>query len=313
MGSVVISIDAELGWGFHDLPDPSRARIEAGRSGWSTLLNILDTHDIPATWAVVGHLMLDDCDGIHADHSSIPGWFDRERGAWQDRPDLRFGSDLVADLIESPTDHEVACHTFSHVLFDDARVTRDIAIDEIEASIRVADSVGIEFDSFIFPRNAVSHRDLVAAYGFTGYRSLGPVPDGQLRQSAMKLLAAIDPRPVELVTPRVDEYGLVDVPPSLYLFGFEDLPRRVAERLGTDPIVRQAKRGIDRASRSDGVFHMWLHPNNLQTERDVTRLEQIIRYLAEIRVRTDLQVETIAEVSARTRNPIRALHPTIRQ
>lgn len=129
----------------------------------------------------------------------------------------------------------------------------------------------------------------------------------------MKLLAAIDPRPVELVTPRVDEYGLVDVPPSLYLFGFEDLPRRVAERLGTDPIVRQAKRGIDRASRSDGVFHMWLHPNNLQTERDVTRLEQIIRYLAEIRVRTDLQVETIAEVSARTRNPIRALHPTIRQ
>lgn len=313
MGSVVISIDAELGWGFHDLDDPPMARVEAGRSGWSTLLGILDEHEIPTTWAVVGHLMLDACDGVHADHASIPGWFDHERGEWRDRRDLRFGRDLIADLLDSPTGHEIACHTFSHVQFDDPRVTREIANVEIEAAIHAADALGIEYDSFIFPRNAVGHRDLLAAHDFTCYRSGVPVPAGQLRQSARKLFAAIDPRPVELATPRIDEHGLVDIPPSLFLFGFEDAPRLAAELLGTDPIVRQAKRGIDRASSEDGVFHMWLHPNNLQTGRDITRMNEIVRYLAEMRDRTDLAVETMADVAARTRNSERSMNPTISQ
>lgn len=313
MGSVVISIDAELGWGFHDLPDPPMARVEAGRSGWSTLLEVLDTHDLPATWAIVGHLMLDDCDGVHADHASIPDWFDRERGEWRDRPDLRFGCDLVTDLMDSPTDHEIACHTFSHVLFDDSRATRDIAIAEIEAAIQAAERFGIEYDSFIFPRNAVGHREFLAEYGFSCYRSKATVPGGPHRQSARKLIAAIDPRPVELVTPSIDEYGLVDVPPSLFLFGFEDPPRRVAEIFGTDPIVRQAKRGIDRASTTDGLFHMWLHPNNLKTERDITRLDEIFRHLAATRENTDLQVETMAAIAERTRNSVRLAKPPIIQ
>lgn len=302
MGSVVLSIDAEVGWGFHDLPEPSMARVEAGRSGWSTLLGLLDSNDVPATWAIVGHLMLEHCDGTHADHPSIPGWFSREQGEWRDRPELRFGRDLIADVQESSTDHELACHSFSHVLFDDPRVTREIAIAEIDAAIRAADSFGVEYDSFVFPRNAVGHLDVLAGYGFTCYRSRDTVPTGQLRRSTRKLLAAIDPDRVELVTPRLDEHGLVDIPPSLFLFGFEGAPRLAAELLGTDPIVRQAKRGIDRASSTDGVFHMWLHPNNIQTERDVSRLTEIIRYLAETRETTDLAVETMTDVAEQVRD-----------
>lgn len=301
VGCVVISIDAELGWGFHDMPEPPVDRLEAAQDGWQTLLEVLDTHDVPATWAVVGHLLLEDCDGVHADLPSIDGWFDRERGEWLERRDLRYGTDLVADVADSGVDHDIGCHTFSHVLFDDPRVSEEIATAELEAAISAADSAGIRYDSFVFPRNAVGYRDLLAEFDFSCYRSAASVPPSGFGRAAEKLLMTVDPTRVDLVEPTVDEYGLVDVPPSLFLFGFEGWPRGVAESFGVDPIVRQAKSAIDRASRESGVCHMWLHPNNLRTERDVRRLRSIVRYAAERRDDTDLEIQTMSQVANKVR------------
>lgn len=63
-------------------------RADAGRTGWRRLRSIFEPHDVPAMWAV-GHVLLDGCDGVHADHLSIDGWFDCERSEWRSRPDLR--------------------------------------------------------------------------------------------------------------------------------------------------------------------------------------------------------------------------------
>jgi len=306
MGSFVISIDAELGWGFHDLPDPPTDRLDAARSGWLTLLDVLDAHDVPATWAVVGHLMLETCDGVHADHPSIGGWFGRERGSWRDRPDLRFGTELVRAVLDSSTDHEIACHTFSHVLFDDPRVTREIAGAELRAAADAGRSLDVSYDSLVFPRNAVGHRDLLPSYGISCYRGRPSEPSIRPRRIAGKILATIAPGRVDLVEPTVDEFGLVDVPPSLYLFGFEGTARTVAEALGVDPIVRQAKRGIDRASREDGVFHVWLHPNNVRTKRDVRRLREIVEHATRRRSETGLRIETMGDVASRIRRRVRS-------
>ncbi|QLD87135.1 polysaccharide deacetylase family protein [Natronomonas halophila] len=299
MGSVVFSIDAELGWGFHDYSNPPTDRIESARPGWKTLLEIFETYNVPATWAVVGHLLLEDCNGIHADHPAVDGWFARERGAWRDRRDLRFGPDLVEAIAEADAGHEIGCHSFSHVLFDDPRTTRDIARAELETAIEVARTFDIEYESFVFPRNAVGHRELLAETGFSCYRGAADPPESRLRRPLEKLLATIDPQRVELVEPTVDKHGLVDVPPSLFCFRFEGMPRAVVETLAEDPIVRQAKHAIDRASRTDGVFHAWLHPNNLQAERDARRMESIIAYAAEKQATSDLRIETMADVAER--------------
>jgi peptidoglycan/xylan/chitin deacetylase (PgdA/CDA1 family) len=301
VGSVVFSLDAELGWGFHDYADPPLDRVEAGRTGWRTLLDLFETHDVPATWAVVGHLLLEDCDGVHADHPSLDGWFAREQGEWRDRPDLRFGADLVEAVAEADAGHEIGCHSFSHVLFDDPRITREIARAELTAAIEVADRHGIEYASFVFPRNGVGYRDLLAETGFTCYRGDTATAESRIRRTAEKLLTTAAPGRVELVEPTVDEYGLVDVPPSLFCFGFEGTARTAIEALAEDPIVRQARHAIDRASRTDGIFHAWLHPNNLRTERDARRMASIIEYAARTRARTDLRIETMADVAERTR------------
>ncbi|WP_254764790.1 polysaccharide deacetylase family protein [Natrinema marinum] len=298
MGSVVISLDAELGWGFHDLPEPPAERIESGRRGWNSMLELLAEFDVPATWAVVGHLMLEDCDGVHTKHPAPEGWFERERTDWADREDLRFGRDLVSGILESDADHELASHSFSHVLFGRPETDRQLAVAELERSIEIAADWGQSIDSFIYPRNDIGHRDVLAEQGLTAYRGRSPTRDGvrgvfdsTIRDRSM------------LVEPTVDEHGLVNVPASMFLFGFEGRARTVAESIWEDPMVVLARRGIDEAARTDGLFHMWLHPNNLTHERDDRRMRAILSHLERRRSATDLTVETMAAVARRTAGP----------
>lgn len=304
MGSVVISLDAELAWGFHDLADPPHERIAGSRRAWERLVLLFDEFDVPATWAVVGHLFLNECDGEHADHPSVPGWFDRDPGGTAADDDLWFGDGLIEMVRDADAGHEIGSHTFSHVVFADPDTTRDIAAAELAASQRAAADRGYSLRSIVFPRNRIAHRDLLADAGFDCYRGVSPPRwfEGMpLRRVGKFANATVGRRPPPLVRPVVDEYGLVNVPASLYLFDFEGIARSLVESVSDDPVLRWARRGIDAAAAGDGVFHMWLHPNNLANERDFDRMRTVLSYLSGVRARTDLTVETMGEVADRTR------------
>ncbi len=305
MGSVVISLDAELGWGFHDLDSPPTHRVEAGRRGWQAMLDSLAEYDVPATWAVVGHLMLESCDGEHDDHPASPGWFERERTEWSDRPDLRFGRDLVEGILESETDHEFASHSFSHVLFGDPDMSRTLAQAEISRSVDLANEWDLSVDSFVYPRNDVGYRDVLAEYGITAYRGRSPTPDG-----ARGVVDSVFKDESLVVEPSIDEYGLVNVPASMFCFGFEGSARMIAESVWADPMVVVARQGIDEAVREDGVFHLWLHPNNLTHERDDRRMRAILEYIDQRRRETDLTVETMSDVARRFRDSAPTAEPS---
>jgi len=303
MGTVVISIDAELGWGHHDRVDPPAGRVENARRGWVRLLHLLDEYEVPATWAVVGHLFLDGCDGEHGDHPSPEGWFDRERGEWRLRPELRFGYGLVDAVRSSAVDHEIGSHSFSHVEFADA--TRDLARAELAASVDAADEFGASLDSFVYPRHRTGHLDLLAEYGFTCYRGLCPdrassrpfaLPS---RKVARTFLPNLSP---PLVDPTTDERGLVEIPASLYVFGAEGAFRTVVESLWRDPMVVMARKGIDAAESDGELFHLWLHPNDITSVDDARRIEAILQYLARRREESSLSVETMGAVAERARN-----------
>lgn len=308
MGSVVISIDAELAWGFHDLPTPPRRRIEGARAAWSRLLSLLEEFSVPATWAIVGHLFLDACDGEHGDHPESPRWFERDPGGTARDHDAWFGPDLVREVRDADAGHEIGCHGFSHVEFGRPGTTRATAVAEVETSLEAAASMGVSLHSFVFPRNDVGHRDVLASHGFTSYRGVRPARwfDATPVSRAGKFADAALVRSVPpLVEPTVDEYGLVDLPASLDLFGFEGIARTLVESAFGDPVVRQAKAGIDRAATGEGVFHLWLHPNDITDERDVDRLRTVLSYLAKRREDSPLVVETMRSASERAVAPRR--------
>lgn len=301
--TAVVSLDAELAWGFHDFEEPPEARVANARAAWLDLLEVFEAAGVPATWAVVGHLLLEECAGEHADHPVDPSWFDRDPGG-RHAPDSRwFGPDLVEAIVESDVDHEVGSHTFSHVEFGNPEPPADVADAELRLSREAAADCGLELSSFVFPRNRVGHRELLAEHGFTCYR--GPAPDrwydGSRGRTAGKLATfALGASAPPVVTPEVDEFGLVDVPASMYLFEFEGAPRDAVRAVSRDPVVRQVELGLERlCDAGEGLLHLWLHPNNVTSARDLERMREVTSVLASYRDDHGVAVETMADVADR--------------
>ena len=309
MGTVVVSLDAELAWGFHDVIGPPRQRFVDARYAWRRLLGLLDDYGIPATWSVVGHLFLEDCDGRHADHPTPSGWFPCPSHRDASGREVWYGDGLVAAIADAEVDHEIGCHTFSHVPFGESWVTERIVDAELRASLEAAAESGLAasgFRSFTYPRNEVGYRNLLAERGFTCYRGRQPpwwydalpVPLRQVGKLADLTVARTTP---PIVYPRIDEYGLVNLPASLYLFIFEGRWRTALESVRPDPVVTLAMRGIDRVADGDGIFHVWLHPNDYVGERDLERVETVLAHVDRRRAETDLAVRTMGEVAEEVR------------
>ncbi|MFC5366440.1 polysaccharide deacetylase family protein [Salinirubrum litoreum] len=302
---VVLSLDAELIWGFHDQDDIPAEQVRHARDSWLYTLDLFDRYGVPATWAVVGHLFLDSCDGVHADHPAGAEWFARDPGGTATPDSEWFGGELIDAIRDSEVDHDVGSHTFSHVEFGRSDVSKEVARAELEYSVGVADEYDLEFASFVFPRNNVGHRELLADYGFSCYRGVAPERwyDGTpVRRMGKFATFALGTGSPPIVDPELDEYGLVDVPASMYLFSFEGLASDIAGGVTGDPVVSQVELGLDKLrERGDGTLHLWFHPNNLTSAEDRRRLEQIVSRVAEYRDQYDVAVQTMSRVADEVR------------
>ena len=305
MGRVVISIDAELAWGYHDLERPPDERIRNARTAWRRVVDLFDEYSIPATWAVVGHLLLEECDGDHADHPlSETGWFESDPGTDATAADRWYGPDLVDAVRTAAVDHEIACHTFSHAIFDPDRLDEAAANAEVRRCVDLAAERDLSMESFVFPRNVIGFRETLARHGFTAYRGIAPprwYDDSPVYPIAKVADFTVGDSPPPIVTPEIDEYGLVNVPASLYLFSFERGGRPLESVLDDHPVVRQAKLAVDEVADADGVAHLWFHPNNLTEAAHYDRLREVLSYVATQRARGRVDVETMAAVARRTR------------
>lgn len=308
MGTVVISLDAELGWGFHDKPLPEE-RLRETRENWLRLRKVFDTYDIPATWAITGHLFLDSCENCHRKHPAGERCCTHTSGALSAK-DIWFGNGLIDEIATASADHEIAGHGFTHIHFNHECMDSELANREIKRCTDAASNRGFDLTSFICPVNRVRHRDMLAEHGFGCYRGVNPVSASQntLTQQAAKVSSSVIGKPTPpIVDPYVDEYGLVNVPASLFLFNIDGEYKRPFSVIGKDPVVRQVKSGINRVAETDGVLHLWFHPHNLRTTDHYERLHSIVRYIDHRREDSDLRVETMAEIADRVKRKKRSM------
>lgn len=270
-GAVVVSLDTELEWGFHGFDidhhlsdDGARERKLVRR-----LLGLFDRTDTPATWAIVGHLFLDHCDGLHSElsHPSYShlndDWYRDDPGTNHETAPLRYGTDIVDSIEATTVDHEIATHTFSHVLCDRDGCSSDILRDELHRCKQLAEARGHELTSLVFPRNGINHLRTVADAGINVYR--GRSSENILRREApagryRKFARFLAHRPPPLVTPTEVQDGLWNLPASQYL-PYSPFPRQTAA-LSLSPRVRRAKRAIELAKDRGEIFHLWAHPHN---------------------------------------------------
>jgi peptidoglycan/xylan/chitin deacetylase (PgdA/CDA1 family) len=306
MGHVVVSLDAELAWGFHDrspLTDATLRRVKRGRRMWIQLLDLFDTYDVAATWAVVGHLLVRDREYTRP-HPLPEERFAPARKGLRERRELWLGDDLIETVASADADHELASHSFSHAEFPD--VDREAAAAECRLARDAGDELGFEFDSFVFPRNKVAHRDVLADAGFRCYRGVRPnrMPQFTGSRGIGMLTGSLTGRITPpAVSPHIDEHGLVNVPTSMFLGGFRGRPWSILGTVSGDPAVRLAKRGIDRTIRRDRVFHLWLHPHDLADSEHVERVRKVLEYIDAKREEGVLQTATMGEIAATVLGP----------
>jgi len=300
-GTFLLTFDVELLWGvFFDPTWRRRAERRWGpiREVFAEILSTLDRHEIPATFAFVGHLFLDRCErGVdgrthpempRGKHRGVPGdWYDFDPATDAESAPLWYGPDLVAAVRNAAVDHEIGCHGFSHAFLDGGR---DLARAEIAAAADAARTAGIEPRSFVYPQNRVAFTEELAPAGFTHYRE----QVGVASRSLSFLRRAIGETPDVGRPLSVD--GVVRVPGGIPI-----LPAIGVRRLvSVSNRLREVSAGLSRAADEGAVFHLWTHPHNFVEGRETmfAYLDGAMALVAKARREGTIAVKTMAEVCA---------------
>jgi Polysaccharide deacetylase len=251
-GKLTISIDLELAWGVWDYVTSEHLRMAdtAERPICAALIDLFDQHHIPVTWAIVAALL------DKASSRSRPG----SQACW-------YAPDIIERLVAAKVHHEIASHSGRHIYFDTA--SRSEAEADLEFAREIHRTNALSFRSFVFPRGARGHLDVLTRVGLQtcNYGDVGWVQSarraGRRAGQAANLIDKLLPIPPHPARPERDG-ELIHIPKSMLL-----MARNGPRRFILPPVTRSKLRsGLERACRMGGAFHLWFHPSNFYYRRD---------------------------------------------
>jgi len=285
-GALTISIDLELLWGVWDVLTPYHESRCAGREReiCTRLLELFDRHEIAVSWAIVGRLI----DESHG--------FDGLRGARE----CWFAPEIIDAIRSARVPHEIGSHSHAHIDFGRASV--EAATKDLARAKQAHDAHGLEFRSFVFPRNHVGNLGALRDSGIAVYRSTDA---GALRWfddhvPRLRPLANLAEKAVPIAAPTVlpvaHEDGLIELPSSLLLLG-----RSGARRIVHPQVLRaKLRNSVARAADRRECFHLWFHPSNFYEgmETQLETLEVVLSEASRRRARGELDVRTMASFAS---------------
>lgn len=276
--ALVVSIDTEMAWGLVHRPEQTY-RYDLERAHLVRLIELFDRYRIPATWAVVGHLMLDGCepvDGVKHPEIHRPDydwfdqdWFDADPCSDAERDPTWYAPDVVELIRSADSEHEIATHGFSHIVAGDPGCSRETFDSEIRAAVSAAATHGLTLRSIIHPRNRIGHLDVLVEHGIRAYRGRRPSPGPT--SVVQRLVDRTVGSERTTIRPLAEE-GIWNFPATI-LFDIDARPR--TWRLW----IRQVERRLAQAVARGGLFHLWFHPHNFRDHPDAS-FEGLERLLA---------------------------------
>tara|TARA_Y100001968_G_C19452398_1_gene769605 strand:- start:5578 stop:6885 length:1308 start_codon:yes stop_codon:yes gene_type:complete len=247
-GCLVISSDFELNWGGRFSNSLNRDNYGfRTRLIFDHLIEILDLHNVPVTWATVGHLFLESCqkgNSLAHERMSRPTDFYKNKnwvygnGDWYSHDPCTnlslnpewYGRDLIDKLLNANVNHEIGCHSFSHIDFSSKTTDAQLVDCEIKECIKLANDLSIKLKSFVFPGNFEGHHDILCDYGFTSYRGYGGL---------------------DTVIYPEKKHGMWNIHQSLII------------KPSDKDILKEVKIHFDSSVKNNGVCHLWFHPFEL--------------------------------------------------
>lgn len=325
-GTVVLSMEIELGWGLARLPiEPedrhSQERVRETET-LERLLTVCDDLELPITFDVVGHLFESACDGTH-DGPTPADWFADDPGTDVETDPLFYAPDLIEQIRAANVDHEIATHTFSHVRCD--QVDDEVLSWELDEAARAHERAGFGRPaSLVPPMHGPPNPAVVRDAGITGVRepvTLRPPvaerspPDSTLGALAWRVTeshpAQVLLRSHPIAGPELDD-GVVRHPTTWHASltapflpngtqepsaVFRALPTRLRQAVHK----RYLRRALDDAASAESYCHLWTHLFNLSNDAQFPPVQSFLERLAARRDDGDVTVETMASVSAEVR------------
>jgi hypothetical protein len=288
MAKFLFSLDCELGWAEPDPPDKRwdalRADPSSGRDTYEHILDVFRKHKIPATWAFVGHLFLDECSpDSHYVNNRVENY---DPYTNRSKSPLYYADDLVSMVQSDEVDHEIAGHSFSHTPYTE--LSEEEARKDIQNLIDVAENKGYELTSFVFPKNQIAHLEILAEYGLSVYRGHNQAEGHTYKSGLLALIRnhkkMLNSPPTKPIT---DENGLIRLPTSRLL--------RDERWWFLQPY--RLKQGIS-SMDADQHIHLTVHPHNFIYDDNLfSTLESVLSIIAEMRDENKIDVVTMGELS----------------
>lgn len=297
-GIVCFSIDLELAWAWcyaRTLKEDFRTIALREREQVPRILEMLEDLEIPATWAAVGHLFLEECHrGINGlAHPEMPrlrpfrsehwhfaagDWYQYDPCTNVSKDPLWYGPDLIEKILSARISHELASHGFSHAGFG-PYCSLEVAESELEASLEAMKRFDVRPSTFVFPGNDPGYLDIIARKGFTIARTF-PI------------------NWAEISLPILGTSGIWEVPESAAV-DLEEEGWHTARRLS------RLRKYVDKAMEERMAAHFWFHPS--MRPKELTEvLFPLLKYCAEQRQKGLIDILTMVKLVHETDRAINA-------
>ncbi|WP_227377505.1 polysaccharide deacetylase family protein [Haladaptatus halobius] len=291
-GVITISLEIELGWGYHDLGQFNRLS-ENRRKETKTiqrLLNVCDKYDIPLTFNIVGHLLQKHTPSSETPH--MDGWFDSIPSKGDP---LFYAPDIVRAIQQANTDHEICTHTHSHVICGKAS---DRVLDwELQQAKKAHREIGEPKPvSLVPPRHSLPSKDRLRRNDIEIIRRIGYAPAltpfHKFNQLVFEPPDPIEPRLVDgIVETYCSKYSTLSAAtlpsgaePPLPMF--RAVPTAVRQRLHR----RYLTRAMNKVAEQDSYIHLWSHLHNLANDEQWQPIRSFLKTLADRRDSNELTV-----------------------
>lgn len=289
-GVFTISLDFEMHWGvipsftveqYYDNLEGTPLAIEH-------TLSLFRQYDIHATWATVGFLFSKDKEELLGLLPSLqPTYEDKNMDSYRFLrklstdypPHFHFAPDLIEKIKATPH-QEIGTHSFSHYFCLEKGQTPDQFRADLQAAVSIAEKIGINLQSIVFPRDQynVAYLKICKELGITFiraspshyiYKPRARKVEKRLFFRAMRLLDTYFNLTGHHLVEATTNRGIIDIPASRKF-------RPYIKRLSSlEPFkLQRIKKEMTLAAQQDKIYHLWWHPHNLGANSK-QNLEQI--------------------------------------